>query len=105
MNSYNELELSEYGSDKAGGGGIFKALMTLFMGSGAFVYLKAAGFTDIGAAKLGYCAIALFCLLAAAGVLMTDMTAVKYMRMGTKVCGVLLPLSANGGSAVCLLLL
>ena len=103
MNSYSEL--SEYGSGKNSGGGLFKALMTVCMAGGAAVYPRAAEFTDILAANCGYGAIALFCLLAACGILLTDMSAVKYMRTGTKVCGVLLPLSANGGSAVCLMLL
>ncbi len=103
MNSYSEL--SEYGSGKNSGGGLFKALMTVCMAGGAAVYPRAAEFTDIVAAKCGYGAIALFCLLAACGIMMTDMSAVKFMRSGTKVCGVLLPLSANGGSAVCLMLL
>ncbi|MDE6594162.1 MAG: hypothetical protein K2K57_14010 [Oscillospiraceae bacterium] len=103
MNSYSEL--SEYGSGKNSGGGLFKAFMTVFMAGGAAVYPKAAEFTDIFAAKCGYGAIAFFCLLAACGILLTDMSTVKFMRTGTKACGVLLPLSANGGSAVCLMLL
>lgn len=100
MNDYSEL--SEYGSGKNDGGGLFKLLMTVFMACGAAVYPRAAGFTDIFPAKCGYAAIALFSLLAACGIILTDMSAVKFMRTGTKTCAVLLPLSANGGSAVCL---
>lgn len=103
MNNYEEI--SDYGSAKKGGGGLFKAVMTLCTGGGAFVYFKAAGYADIFAAGCGYVVIGLFCLLAAAGMLLADTDAVKYMRTGTKLCAVMLPLTVNGGSAVCGVLL
>lgn len=99
MKNYDEI--SGYNSERKSGGGLFKAVMTLSMAGGAFVYFKAAGYADFFAAGCGYVIIGLFCLLAAAGMLMTDTDSVQYMRAGTKVCAVLLPLTVNGGSAAC----
>ena len=65
MKNYDEI--SGYNSERKSGGGLFKAVMTLSLAGGAFVYFKAAGYADFFAAGCGYVIIGLFCLLAAAG--------------------------------------
>lgn len=80
------------------GGGFFKFLMTLCFAFGAWVFFKVMPYTDITAAKLGFGAIGVFSVLAAIGMLLTDMSATRFFRISTKLSAVMFPLSVNTGA-------
>lgn len=79
-------------------GGLLRFILTLSFLLGTWVFFGAAKFTNAPAAKAGFIAIGVFSALAAAGVLLADLSKTRFMRETTKLSAALIPLSVNGGA-------